>query len=381
MRRTDRDGMKRTRLGLIYGGRSGEHEVSLRSARSIADHVDRSAYELVFIGIDRDGHWRMHSEEEFRRIADAPLPQVTAAGGEVTLAPAPTQGAIVRLNRDTAPDPIGVEVVFPIIHGPHGEDGTLQGLLELADVPYIGAGVLGSALGMDKDVQKRLLRDAGMPVVEFRALRRHLWDTDPDGARAGLRGLGLPLFVKPANLGSSVGITKVHRTDELEGAVALAFAYDDKIVVERGIDAREIECAVLGNDEPAVSLPGEVCPAGEYYSYEAKYVDAEGASFKIPAPLSPEQTAEVRDLAGRAFRILECEGMARVDLFLERGTDAVFVNEVNTIPGFTAISQYPRLWEASGLPYGQLIDRLVALALERHRRRRRLQTQYRPALR
>jgi len=292
---------------------------------------------------------------------------------------------VVTLNAAELIDPrrpgvsVGrLDVVFPVLHGTYGEDGTVQGLLELADIPYVGAGVLGSALGMDKDVQKRLLQAAAIPVVPFVATRRPVWDGDTDRMSARMLALGLPLFVKPANLGSSVGITKVKTAEALPAAIATAFEYDTKIVIEKGLDAREIECAVLGNESPEASVPGEICPQAEFYSYEAKYLDTHGALLQIPAVLSAPQTAQVRELAVRAFQLLECAGMARVDFFLERGTEALYVNEINTIPGFTSISMYPKMWEASGLPYRALISRLIALAQDRHQQRRRLNQTYAP---
>lgn len=366
--------MARLRLGILFGGRSTEHEVSLRSARSVLAALDREKYEPVLIGIDPSGGWHLHSEAELLEWTSP------AAGGridrvepEVTLPPEPRGGELLPVAPGSLALP-RLDVVFPVLHGPRGEDGTVQGLLELAEIPYVGAGVLGSALGMDKDAQKRILREAGIPVVEFVTLRECDWRQQAAALRRRVAELTYPVFVKPANAGSSVGVHKVHGPDELDAAIEAALGYDDKVLVERGIDAREIECAVLGNEEPEVSLPGEVCPRGEFYSYEAKYVDADGASFRIPAPLSPAKTEEIRHLAAAAYRAIDCEGMARVDFFVERTSEQVFINELNTIPGFTSISQYPRLWEASGLPYARLLDRLVELAIARHRRRARLQT-------
>ena len=366
--------MARIRLGIIFGGRSSEHEVSLRSARSVVEALDRKKYDPVLIGIDPEGRWHLHSEAEFLALtASAGSPGRLAAGavGEVALAPAPKHGELLSIGRASGSSP-HLDAVFPVLHGQYGEDGTVQGLLELAELPYVGAGVLGSALGIDKDVQKRLLRDAGLPVVDYVTLRAHQWQHHRGEVRRRAAELPYPLFVKPASLGSSVGVTKVHGEPELDAAIDAALAYDDKILVERGIDAREIECSVLGNESPEVSVPGEVCPTDEFYSYEAKYVNENGATFVIPAKLAPELATSIRTMAAAAYRAIECEGMARVDFFLERATERVFVNELNTIPGFTSISQYPKLWEASGLGFGALIDRLVELALERHKRRRRL---------
>lgn len=365
-------------VGIIFGGRSGEHEISLRSARSIVDAIDRTRYDVTLIGIDRAGRWRLVDGPTFRRLTDAGLAALDGTGTEVLLSPTPGgRDLILPGGPNTSIDRL--DVLFPVLHGTFGEDGTIQGLLELADIPYVGSGVLGSAVGMDKDVQKRLLQAAGIPVVSFLTVTRRQWETDEPSLSAAAAGLGLPLFVKPANLGSSVGITKVKTLDALAAAVAIAFEYDNKIIVEHGINAREIECAVLGNDEPEASVPGEICPRGEFYSYEAKYVDESGATLRIPAPLTPMQTAAVRRLAVQVFLLLDCAGMARVDLFLDRDTDTLYVNELNTIPGFTTISMYPKLWEASGVPYTELIHRLIELAMQRHAQRSRLKRTYLPS--
>lgn len=368
---------EKVHVGIIFGGRSGEHEISLRSARCVFDAIDRDKYRVSLIGIDRSGRWHLLDEPTFQQISAAALPALNGAGAEVMLSAAPAMGELIDPEQPTAP--IGrLDVVFPVLHGPFGEDGTIQGLLELADLAYVGAGVLGSAVGMDKDVQKRLLRAAGIAVVPFLTTTRTQWSADVQKITAGAAELGLPLFVKPANLGSSVGITKVNKLEEITAAVATALTYDDKVLIEKGIDGREIECAVLGNDDPQVSIPGEICPHAEFYSYEAKYVDEHGATLRIPAPLTESETATVRELATQVFRLLECTGMARVDFFLERGTGKWYVNELNTIPGFTTISMYPKLWEASGLPYPALISRLIDLALQRHQQRSRLKKTYTP---
>jgi D-alanine-D-alanine ligase len=367
----------RVQVGIIFGGRSGEHEISLRSARCIVDAIDRSKYGLTLIGIDRSGHWHLLDEPTFRQITTAALPALNGSGSEILLAPTPGLGQLIEPKHPSAPG-AHLDVVFPVLHGTYGEDGTVQGLLELADIPYVGASVLGSAVGMDKDVQKRLLHAAGIKVVPFLTATGRLWATDAPGLTVRAADLGLPVFVKPANMGSSVGITKVHASDGLAPAVAAALEYDNKILIEKAINGREIECAVLGNDDPRASLPGEICPRAEFYSYEAKYVDENGAVLQIPAPLTEPQTAAVRELAVRVFQTLECAGMARVDFFLERGTETLYVNELNTIPGFTTVSMYPKLWEASGVPYHELIDRLLDLALQRHAQRRRLKNTYLP---
>jgi D-alanine-D-alanine ligase len=343
--------MNKLRVGILFGGKSGEHEVSLRSATSVAAALDKTKYDVVPIGITKEGHWL--------NAADS-LQLLPAAGASES------QETAVQLSFDpTARQP--VDVVFPVLHGTYGEDGTVQGMLEMAGLPYVGAGVLGSAAGMDKDVMKRLFRDNGLPVVDWILLLR----SDLDGAREKIeQAFGYPVFVKPANLGSSVGISKAHDAKELEQGLELAASFDRRIIVERAVDVRELECAVLGNDKPIASVPGEVVPSGEFYDYEAKYISND-SGLLIPAPLTPEQTAELRDLACRAFLAIDCAGMARVDCFLERGTGKIFLNEINTIPGFTSISMYPKLWEATGVPYSELLDRLIALALERHEEKRR----------
>lgn len=312
------------RVAVIYGGRSGEHEISLRSAESIMKAMDRSKYEIAEYFISKDGKWR-------------PKPIQPEPGAH--------------------PD---IDVVFPVLHGTFGEDGTVQGLLELADLPYVGAGVLGSSLSMDKEMMKRVCRERGLPVVEYVTLARGCMDTSAVVAR-----LPFPVFVKPANLGSSVGISKARDRAELEKALALAAEYDRKIIVERGIDGREFECSVLGNENPEASLPCEVFPSREFYDYEDKYL-LDQAKFQLPADLPAEKTAELRRLAVACYQAVECEGMARVDFLLEGATGRLYINEINTIPGFTSISMYPKMWEQSGVSYPKLIDRLIELARERH---------------
>jgi len=364
---------RKIRLGILFGGRSSEHEVSLTSAASVLKAVDSEKYEVIPIGITREGRWLLGSS------ADKLLPGVLKNGKPVTASVTPTgprfiplDPASLQLTRreaaDTRPE---IDVIFPLLHGTFGEDGTVQGLLELADIPYVGAGVLGSAAGMDKDLMKRLFRDARIPVVPWITVLRSEWGRNPEHVLAAIqKKLRYPLFVKPANLGSSVGISKVHNAKELKPALDLAAEYDRKIIVERGVDAREIECSVLGNDSPQASVPGEIVPVNEFYDYEAKYVK-EGSQLIIPANLRPRQVRRVQQLAVQAFQAVDGAGMARVDFLLDRRTAAIFVNEINTIPGFTPISMYPKLWEASGLPYAKLIDRLVELALERHQEKSR----------
>ncbi|PYS10618.1 MAG: D-alanine--D-alanine ligase A [Acidobacteria bacterium] len=351
--------MKKIRVGVIFGGRSGEHEVSLRSAESILKALDRNKYEVVPIGITHEGRWLASTKAVAMLPAKDQIQKVLTDGEPITLPAEPASQAIV-------------DVIFPILHGTYGEDGTMQGFLELANVPYVGAGVLGSAIGMDKDVMKRLLREAGLPIVDYWTVRK----TDLDAfLSAHISNLPYPVFVKPANLGSSVGITKVHAAEELPAALETAAQYDRKIVVEQGVDAREIEISVLGNDDPVASLPGEIIPSREFYDYKAKYVD-EDSRLLIPAPLEAIQTNDAQRLAVAAFKVLECSGMARADLFLERITGKFYVNEINTLPGFTSISMYPKLWEASGIPYSELIDRLITLAIERHGEKNKLRTKY-----
>jgi D-alanine-D-alanine ligase len=368
--------VKKIRLGILFGGRSGEHEVSLTSAASVMRALDPAKYEVVPIGITREGKWLIGS------AVDRLLPGVLEHGKPVTPSVDPTGPQLIPLNerrRQSPRNAPAVDVIFPILHGTFGEDGTVQGLLELADIPYVGAGVLGSAAGMDKDVMKRLFRDAGLPVVPWMLVLRSEWEREPKRVtRRARREIGFPLFVKPVNLGSSVGISKVAQPSGLAVAINLAAAYDRKILIERAIEAREIECSVLGNERPEASVPGEVVPVNEFYDYEAKYVK-EGSELIIPARLTRRQTKQVRQFAVRAFQAVDCAGMARVDFLLDRRTGKVWVNEINTIPGFTPISMYPKLWEASGVPYPRLIDRLVELALERHREKARTRFTFQPS--
>jgi len=362
---------KKIRVGVLFGGKSSEHEVSLQSARNVIDAIDKTKYEVVPIGIDKTGRWFLNEAEKLLPESNkVGLAEVKDQSSFVALVPE-GRGELVR------PSQLGslgsVDVVFPILHGPLGEDGTVQGLLKLADVPFVGPGVLGSAAGMDKDVMKRLIRDAGIPTADFVTVMRYQ-ASDID-VEAVIDRLGLPLFVKPANQGSSVGISKVKDRSELSDALAKAFQYDNKVLIEAFGGKREIECAVLGNEHPESSIPGEVLPLHEFYSYEAKYLDENGAVLKIPADLSEEQIKEVQALAVQTFQVLCCEGMARVDCFLtDRGQ--WLVNEINTIPGFTRISMYPKLWQASGLSYPDLIDKLIQLAIERYEREQGLKTTF-----
>jgi D-alanine-D-alanine ligase len=360
--------VSRIRVGVLFGGRSTEHEVSVVSAQSIMRALNPERYEVVPLYIDKQGRWLLgHSLRRLRADADAHT--------YVYLPPDPTQHALVPAEPSTPPGGFPpLDVVFPVFHGLNGEDGTIQGVLELANVPYVGAGVLGSALGMDKIYMKRAFAALGLPVVEYIAVQRRAFERDPDRVVADVeRQLGYPCFTKFANSGSSVGTSKAHDRGELLAGLQLAARFDRKLVVERGLDARELEVSVLGNDDPEASVVGEVVPAHEFYDYEAKYLD-EGSRLIIPADLPAGTADRVRTLAVQAFQAVDAAGMARVDFFLERGTGRLFVNELNTIPGFTRISMYPKLWEASGLSYSKLVERLIDLALERFGDKQRSQT-------
>jgi D-alanine-D-alanine ligase len=356
---------KRLRIAILFGGRSGEHEVSLNSAASVIAALDPARYEIVPIGITKDGRWLAGSS------AQKLLPEVLHSGQRVTLGPDPTVGALVPLDQSHSPTALRVDVVFPVLHGTYGEDGTVQGLLELADLPYVGSGVIGSAVGMDKDMQKRLFLQAKLPVAEFLAITRGRWEREPLAVRREIeKTFRYPIFVKPATLGSSVGMTKAHDRVELVKALNFAAEFAQKLIVERTIRGREIELSVLGNEEARASIPGEIVPHREFYDYEAKYLE-EGTRLVIPAKLSKPQIKRFQELAVRAFHAVEALGFARVDFFLERRTNRIYLNEINTIPGFTSISMYPKLWEASGLPYRALLDELIELALAQHREKRR----------
>jgi len=352
------------RVGIIFGGQSAEHEISILSARNVLAALDRSRFEPVLIGVDKTGRWLEQQPQQLLESAQDPrLVRVTSAGPPVNIA-APLAGAEERSGRDR------IDVIFPVLHGTLGEDGAMQGLLEVAGVPYVGAGVLGSAIGMDKDVMKRLLRDAEIPIADFRTVRRQRFEADPRSVCAALAVLGWPLFTKPANAGSSVGVRKVAHAGELEAALRHAFEFDAKAIVESAVVGREIELAVLGGDPPTVSVAGEVVVehADGFYSYEAKYLDEKGARLELPAKISTQVLARAQALALRTFEVLECEGLARVDLFL-KPDGTLLVNEINTLPGFTAISMYPKLWALSGLEPTELVTRLIDLALARGQQR------------
>ena len=390
--------MKKLRVGILFGGRSGEHEVSLLSAASVLQAIDRDKYEVVPIGITKQGHWLTAADAENLlqgklvieprqwRAGDPETTQpaaILARGEAVVVPPEPVdqQSGLVpfqtdaRLTRRASDRAINVDVIFPVLHGTFGEDGTIQGLLELADIAYVGAGVLGSAAGMDKDIMKSLFIAAGIPIVKHVTILRSAWEKEPKKVQKLVeRKLRYPVFVKPANLGSSVGISKAHGLKELGPAIEEAAKFDRKIVIEQGVGgkknkAREIECSVLGNDEPVASLPGEIVPVKEFYDYDAKYLE-EGSELIIPAKLTPAETKRVQELAIRSFKAVDCSGLARVDFLMEPGAQntrrKIYLNEINTMPGFTAISMYPKLWASSGLAYPDLIDRLIQLGIERH---------------
>jgi D-alanine-D-alanine ligase len=371
-------------IAVLFGGRSGEHEISLRSAASILSALHPEKYQVVPIAIRPDGHWVTLPPEKLPLEVGAvppPVEMVHQAEVAVLLSADPTMGGLHfpgGKGEEGGWTQQKIDLVFPILHGTYGEDGTLQGLLELADLPYVGCGPLAAATGMDKVVMKRLFEQAGLPVVPYRAVFRHHWESDQAGVEQSLiDALGLPCFVKPANLGSSVGISRATDSGSLREALTLAARYDRKMIVEQAVKAREIEVSVLGNETTRVSLPGEIVPpAVSFYDYRAKYIDANGARLLIPVDLPPALTASLQDLAQRAFEAIDGAGLARVDFFLEPETEQIYVNEINTMPGFTSISMYPKLWEASGLSYRDLIDQLIDLALSRHRDKHRTSTHY-----
>jgi len=370
---------RKLRVGVIFGGKSGEHAVSLASAQSILAAIDRQKYVVVPIGITPAGRW-LTGGDPLKALQEG----VQSPAGRGSRGVHATEEITSLVIRDAGQQSLArevserVDVVFPVLHGPYGEDGTIQGLLELADIPYVGAGVLGSAVGMDKSMMKAIFHERGFPIVEFLTIRRYDWDRDPVGVLERIESsIPCPMFVKPANLGSSVGISKVCDHLELERAVALAAAYDRKILVERAIHCRELECSVLGNDSPIASTVAEIVPHREFYDYKAKYT-AGLTDIIIPADISGELQGHIRELAIGAFQAIDAAGMARVDFFLEHETGHLYLNEINTIPGFTTTSVYPKLWEASGIPYPALIDRLLQLALERHADTKRSHTTYMP---
>lgn len=360
---------KRVKVGLLFGGKSTEHEVSLISAKNILEALDLEKYEPVLISINKHGEWRLETQETLKKIAFSnAMPEDCTK--KLAIIPVKECKQIVSYKDSQIQELLELDVVFPVLHGAHGEDGTMQGLLQLANIPFVGSGVLGSAIGMDKDVMKRLLQQAQIPVADFICLYDY---QEILSFEEVVIKLGCPFFVKPANAGSSIGISKVNNQEEYQIAIKNAFLYDRKILLEEYIRGREIECAVLGNDNLQVSLPGEIEPLHEFYSYEAKYLDAQGARLYIPASLSKQQTRDVQTMAIAVFRTLCCEGMARIDFFLTKNQEFL-VNEINTIPGFTRISMYPKLWEVSGITYAQLIDQLIQLAIARHEKGKKIKT-------
>lgn len=363
---------KKMRVGVIFGGRSGEHEVSLRSAESVINAIDKSRYEVVPIGITQEGRWLVSGD------AKNMLPQTVMASNnhqQVAIIGDPTRQGLTRLDRGTSES---LDVVIPVLHGTYGEDGTIQGLLEMASVPYVGCGVLASATGMDKVVMKQLFTQAGLTVIEYEWFLRSSWEENQQAIIKQIsRRLGFPVFVKPANLGSSVGISKAKDKEELRAAINDAARYDRRIIVERAVVGREIEVSILGNEHPAASLPGEIITGHEFYDYEDKYVDTASRT-DVPARLPKKVIERIQRDGVKAFQAIDGSGLARVDFFVERETNRVIINEINTMPGFTSISMYAKMWEASGISYTELIDRLIALAIERHRDRSRNLTSYKP---
>jgi D-alanine-D-alanine ligase len=362
---------------ILFGGQSGEHEVSIVSAASVYKALDKSKYNVSLIGIDKTGRWLTPQDSELLAQSRNPrLIQLNQEAATIALTPFKTQHPVLSLKEGPLKNPI--DVILPILHGTNGEDGTIQGLLELTQIPYVGSGVVGSSVGMDKDVSRRLLAQAGIPVVPTITLRQHEFQKNPtQWIDQCVRQLGLPFFVKPANSGSSVGVHKVKSKSDADAKLKDAFSFDTKVLAEKAIAARELECAVLGNHEPKASIIGEIIPNHEFYSYEAKYMDAYGADLKIPAmDLTPAQVNELQTIAVKTFQCLELRGLARVDFFLDKVDHKIYLNEVNTIPGFTSISMYPKLWEASGLPYSQLLDELIRLAIEIKQERLSLKTDY-----
>ncbi len=373
---TEQDGARRIRIGVIFGGQSAEHDVSLRSALTIIDALDSSRFEIVPIGITRSGRWITGGDPMKALTAASPMFHL-GTGEESSLESLDENATLALIDQAgataTSGVPLGVteavDVFFPALHGPMGEDGTLQGLLEMAGVPYVGSGVLGSAVAMDKAITKTILDQAGLPQLPWRLVSRKDWRERPDETAAAIEEIiGYPCFVKPANMGSSVGVSKVRNATELTAAMNLAAQYDRRIIVEQGVNARELELSVLGNDEPIASIAGEIRPAGEFYDYNAKYIE-DSAELIIPADIDADLLGYLQAAAIDAFLALDLAGLARVDFFVERDTDRVYINEVNTLPGFTSISMYPMLWEASGIPISELVERLVQLSLERHAER------------
>ncbi|HRN96248.1 MAG TPA: D-alanine--D-alanine ligase [Candidatus Levybacteria bacterium] len=362
--------VKKTRVGIIFGGRSAEHEVSIQSAKNVYDALDKSKYDPVLIGIDRTGKWYIQESSIFSLKAyHDEIKKLSTKNAELSITPGASESHLIASD---VQDLESLDVIFPVLHGTYGEDGTMQGMLKLMNIPFVGAGVLGSAVGMDKDVMKKLLTVQGLPVVRYMVAL----DSEKDSLTYEMVAevLGETVFIKPANMGSSVGVSKVKNQKEFTKALTHAFEYDRKVLIEEYIPCEEVECSVLGNDAPIASLPGRIIPQHEFYSYEAKYIDENGAKLEIPANIPEEITAKVQELSVQVFKTLYCEGMARVDFFIHKDTQEVYVNEINTIPGFTKISMYPQLWEATGMSYTELVDRLIQLAIERFEKEQKLKT-------
>ena len=363
------------KIGVLYGGRSGEHNVSLCSAASVVGALDQNKYEVIAIGIDRDGRWYVQDKPEI--LPDKDFGQILSLKkrGKWLVNHFEQENKLHIYNIENKNEEVIVDIVFPVLHGTYGEDGTLQGLLDLAMVPYVGADVAGSAVGMDKDIAKRLLSQAGIPVVPSLTISKHQWQDNPGIIiQDALSKLGMTLFVKPLCTGSSVGVKKVKGKELLPEAIDFAFQFDTRIMIEKAIDCREIECAVLGNESPTASILGEIIPNHEFYSYEAKYIDPNGATMKIPAAIDGNLAGLIRKTAVQGYMALACSSLARVDFFLDKKTNEFYLNEINTLPGFTSISMYPKLWEATGLKYSDLLDKLITLALERHRNKMNIKT-------
>ncbi len=353
-------------LAILYGGKSAEHDVSLLSAKSIVQEINKEKYIITLVKIDKDGKWRIENIDDFLSSDKDQFGDGNEKFGEIT--PFNEEGGFnIKINNTV----VEVDVILPVLHGPNGEDGTIQGLIKLADVAFVGAGVLGSAVGMDKDVMKRLLHEAGLPIVDYVVYREHEKNSI-DSEKIGQK-FNWPVFVKPANLGSSVGISKVDNKESLQSAIDLAFSYDNKILIEKAIKGKEIECSVLEGDKPRASVCGEIVPKHSFYSYEAKYLDDEGAAMSIPAKINKKSSEKIQELAIKTFEVLECAGLARVDFFLTDKNE-IFVNEINTFPGFTTHSMYPKLWEASGIPYSELIDKLIISGVERYKQDKKFST-------
>jgi D-alanine-D-alanine ligase len=364
------------KIGVLYGGRSGEHNVSLCSAASVFSALDRNKYEVTAVGIDRDGRWYVQDNPKIITDKDFGRKLSLKKSGMWLVNHFEQKNKLHFYDLKNKNKEVIIDVVFPVLHGTFGEDGTLQGLLELAMIPYVGADVTGSAVGMDKDIAKRLLKEADIPVVPSLTINKQQWKDNPKLIiKNALDKLGLPVFIKPVCTGSSVGVKKVKKKEMFAKAINFAFQFDTRVMIEKAVDCREIECAVLGNDNPAASVLGEIIPHHEFYSYEAKYLDPDGAALKIPADIDKSFAAKIRKIAIEGYMVLGCSSMARVDFFLDKKTNKFYLNEINTIPGFTSISMYPKLWEATGLKYSELLDKLIALALESHKKRLEIKTE------